>query len=146
MKWGLFLFVCLVLLGSTVGACTPAARTLEVKDAWARPGFIGGSSGVYLTIDNRGGEADTLLSASTTAAQVTELHRSMMDSSGTMRMEPLDSVEVPGNSTVSLAPGGLHVMLVNLQQDLAPGNTFELQLTFQNRGQVSLTVTVNEPQ
>jgi periplasmic copper chaperone A len=129
-----------------LSACTTSGRGLEVRDAWARPGFTGGSSGVYLVINNRGGQADELISASTRVAQVTELHLSQMDHSGTMRMEPLQSIQVEANANVPLAPGGLHIMLVNLQQDLNPGDTFELELNFREHGPISLTVPVRSPE
>jgi periplasmic copper chaperone A len=134
------------LLGFTILiSCSPAPRSMLLQNAWARPGFAGGTSGIYFTINNSGGSEDELLSASTEVARVVELHRSSMDSSGTMRMERQETIPVAQNSTVLLEPGGLHVMLINLTQDLNPGGTFELILTFRQRGQVSLTVTVREP-
>jgi periplasmic copper chaperone A len=138
-------FFVISLLMTVLTGCQSAPRELEIQDAWARPGFSEGNTGVYLTIDNTNGSTDILLSGSTEIAEFTELHQTHIDHSGTMKMEPLQSIEVANNSRLSLSPGGLHVMLINLQQDLNPGETFELTLLLQQRGPITVTVEVREP-
>lgn len=146
MKSALSFLLFIGLFSTALLGCSPAGpHPFEVRDAWARPGFSGGTSGVYLTIDNSAGSTDILLSASSTAAERTELHQTQMDQAGTMRMEPLQSIEVANNSILSLAPGGLHIMLISLSQDLNPGDSFELTLSFQQKGEVSVNVEVREP-
>ena len=69
---------------------------------------------------------------------------SQMDSSGVMSMQPQQSVEIPASDTVEFKPGGLHVMLINLNQDLALGNTILLTLKFEKAGEITLEVPVEE--
>lgn len=127
-------------------ACQGASQgSLEVKDAWARPGTTGGTSAVYFVINNPGGQADKLLSAETDLAEAAELHESSMDAGGTMSMHPQEFIEVPAGEQVSLQPGGLHVMLINLQSDLQPGQNVPLTLHFESAGTITLEAPVREP-
>jgi copper(I)-binding protein len=119
--------------------------SLTVNDAWARPVNAGGNSAVYFVIDNSTGQDDVLLGASTEIAQSAELHRSEMGAGDVMMMHPQEAVEVPRRSKVTFEPAGLHVMLVNLAQDLAPGDSLSLTLNFEQAGEVRLDVPVREP-
>lgn len=61
-----------------------------------------------------------------------------------MGMREVARIAVPAGSTVSLAPGGLHIMLIDLATDLQPGDRFELTLVFEAAGERSVTVEVRE--
>jgi copper(I)-binding protein len=65
--------------------------------------------------------------------------------SAVMVMVPRENVPVKAGSQVAFQPGGLHVMLVGLQQDLQPGDHFTITLNFEKAGPVSLDVAVREP-
>lgn len=127
-----------------LAACTPQ-QALTLKDAWARPGLKDGNSAVYFEVQNPLAEEDLLLQAECPAAASTELHISMMDASGNMMMQPQENVPIPAQGQVSFKPGGLHVMLIGLTQDLNVGDTLALTLTFQNAGTLQLEVPVKTP-
>jgi copper(I)-binding protein len=133
------------LLAAVIAAagCSSAGE-LQVIDPWARPGIVGGNSAVYFTIDNPNAQADTLLSAAGDIAGKVELHLSKPDEDGVMMMEQQADVPVAGNSAVLFVPGGLHVMLIGLNQELLVGGSFDLQLQFENRGEVTVTVPIEE--
>ncbi len=59
-------------------------------------------------------------------------------------MRPVEAVEVPAGATVALEPGGLHVMVMGLTDELAPGDTFAVTLHFENAGELHTTATVAE--
>jgi copper(I)-binding protein len=63
---------------------------------------------------------------------------------GMMSMREVPEITVPAGATVSLEPGGLHIMLLDLVADLEPGDEFELTLVFAEAGEVTLTVDVRE--
>ena len=63
---------------------------------------------------------------------------------GTMTMQPVDSIELPAGETVSLEPGGYHVMLLDLAAPLEVGDTFELTLSFEHAPDQTITVEVRE--
>jgi periplasmic copper chaperone A len=127
-----------------LGACQGSPGALSVEDAWARPGGTGSNSAVYFRIDNPTNREDTLLGASSAAAEQVEIHLSMMGADETMAMHPQESVPIPGRSQVTFEPGGLHVMLVDLQRDLLEGDQIDLILQFQEAGEVTLRVPVEQ--
>jgi len=136
----LIIFILILVLSAGCGS-----RSLTVKEAWARPGNAGGTGAVYFIIDNPSDQDDLLLSADSDAAEHVELHHSKMSDDGTMSMQQQESVPVPGRSALEFNPGGLHVMLINLEKDLYPGDTLTLSLKFQNAGEFELETTVREP-
>jgi len=143
------LFKALFLVGAfavvlLLPACAPAASgQLQVSDVWARPGLAGGNSAVYFVIENGTDSTDTLLSASSDIASAVELHMTSMEGDN-MQMMPQEEVPVETGKT-EFQPGGLHVMLVGLNQDLNPGDKFLLRLNFATAGEMILDVTVSEP-
>ena len=127
-------------------ACQPAASgRLNVHDAWARPALAGATSAIYLVIDNGTAQAESLLSVETAAAAQAEFHESQMNDQNMMSMQPRESVVIPAGGQVAFAPGGLHVMLIGLTQELQAGDTFSITLRFEKTGALSLEVPVPAP-
>lgn len=124
-------------------ACS--SQDLSVREAWARPGFSGGSSAVYLTIQNPTSNSETLQSITSDVAENIEIHQSEMDDGGVISMHHQPEIYIPAKEKVKFQPGGLHAMLMNLKKDLKPGDQFEVTLYFQNRGALSVKVEVREP-
>ncbi|MCB2179954.1 copper chaperone PCu(A)C [bacterium] len=125
-------------------ACGGGGDNLVVKDVWARPGIAGGNSAVFFTIDNQSAVSDNLVLAASDVANAVELHKTTMED-GVMKMTPQEFVPIPAEYTVMFAPGGLHVMLIGLVDDLSVGDTFQVTLEFENHAPVQLDVTVQEP-
>jgi len=131
---------------------------LTVKDAWARPALAGNNSAVYFVIDNPTSEEDALLNVTSNASDLAEMHMTMVvegdhkmdhDMENMLQGEVMTMVEqeivpVPGRAEVTFAPGGLHVMLVGVNSDLAAGDIIELTLTFEKAGEITLQVPVEE--
>lgn len=67
-----------------------------------------------------------------------------VDPAAPMTMEPVDRIELPADETVSLEPGGLHAMLIDLVAPLSAGDTFTLTLTFAEAGDREVTVEVRD--
>jgi copper(I)-binding protein len=59
-----------------------------------------------------------------------------------MRMREAGPLEVPANGKLTLAPGGLHIMLMGLKKPLAAGSSFPLTLQFEKAGEVKVEVQV----
>jgi copper(I)-binding protein len=59
-----------------------------------------------------------------------------------MTMQQVASIPVPAGETVTLEPGGLHMMLIDLASPLTAGDTFELTLEFASGAKVTTTVEV----
>ena len=119
------------------------AGPIQVTDAFARAAQAGGVGGVFLTIINTG-PADRLTGAASPAAGKVGLHESANDQ-GVMKMRPVDGLDVPAGGTVKLAPGGYHVMLMGLKQELTAGGQLPVTLSFQQAGKVEINAIVVKP-
>jgi periplasmic copper chaperone A len=135
----------LILLAIILSACTaPTIEPLVVTGEWARPALAGQNSAIYFTVANPNDHPDHLVEASTDAAEQAELHQSLMDSQGVMSMHQQHTIEIPNRGQVELTPGGFHIMLVNLKQDLKPGDFVKLILKFDKSGEMLLQVPVKD--
>jgi copper(I)-binding protein len=131
------------LLVAPVRAEEVKAGDLVISQAWSRatPGGakIGGG---YLTIENKGTAADRLIGGSGDISAKVELHEMKMDN-GVMTMRPLDKgLAIEPGKTVKLAPGGYHLMLLDLKSPLKQGDKVPVTLEFEKAGKVKLTFDV----
>jgi copper(I)-binding protein len=133
-----------ILISLTIGACGKV-EAIDVQDAWARPGFRGDNSAIYLTITNSSNREEGLLGAVSDVAAAAEIHLSKMDAQGIMTMERQDLVIIPKDDSVEFSPGGLHIMLVNLVKDLSVGDSFPITLEFRRAGDITVEVEVRQP-
>ena len=133
-----------ILFALTVLAGCGENEDITVKDVWARPGLSGGNSGIFFTLDNSTSNSDKIILATSEIADAVEIHQTTMEND-VMKMTPQEFVDIPADSTVNFSPGGLHVMLIGLVDDLAVGDTFQVTLEFENHAPIQLDVTVSEP-
>ena len=138
------LILALGLLGLLAPLATHAAAQpagVSAEQPWARataPRQTVG--GVYVTLTSP--VDDRLLSASSPVAGHAEVHEMTMEGN-VMRMRELTGgLKLPAGQAVALAPGGLHVMLVDLKQPLAVGQVIPVQLRFEHAPPVDLQVRV----
>jgi len=122
-------------------AAARAAPSVAVTEAWAREARQGEVSAAYMTLTNSGDADDVLLEARSDVAAATEVHQTSMQA-GVMRMGPAGPITVPAGGTVSFRPGGYHVMLIGLTQDLPAGAELQLTLVFEQSGEIMVPLTV----
>ena len=130
---------------SVSSAAAAHAGDIAVDDPFARasagPAKVGAA---FMTLKNSGAEADALVAAESPVAAHAELHTHIMDGD-VMRMRQVAAIDVAPGETVSLQPGGLHIMLIDLKEPLKQGETFPLTLTFAKAGKVAVRVPVKSP-
>jgi len=61
---------------------------------------------------------------------------------GAMVMQQIMALDLPAGETVSLEPGGYHVMLIDLAEPLAEGDTFNVTLDFAEADDLTVEVVV----
>lgn len=150
--------VCFTLAMSTMvigmGACkrhdarlasdTPSAVAPTLH--WSRAYIVtpaGNAPAVlYVTIQNPTAKADTLLRVTTPLVDVAMLHAnttsgSMNEPQGTMSMVEVSTIEIPSDTTIALAPGGTHVMLMNPKHAITRGDSIPVTLVFTHAGALS---------
>ena len=145
--WHRPLFVVLAMtVMSGMNALADASDKISFSEMQLRATVAGmPSSAAYLTITNNGVSDDRLIAAKAAIAQRVEIHSMEMDN-GVMRMRAVDGgLAIAAGDSVTLAPGGLHIMLMGLTTDLAPDTKHEIILVFEKAGDVKLTGTAKRP-
>lgn len=113
---------------------------VTVTNAWAKTTVPGGKvSAAYMDIKSTA--PVKLLKAETSIAGNVEIHNMSMKE-GVMEMKAVDAIDVPANKTVSLKPGGYHVMLMMLAASINEGDTVPIKLTFEGADKKPFTVDV----
>lgn len=139
-------FQTLLAAGAALFALPALAHDgVHIHDPYARAqGGNGGSGAVYLMIENHATVDDTLLSVSSTIAEVVQLHSNVTDAEGVTHMNAMeDGLEIPAGQTIALMRGDNHIMLMGLTRSLQDGDSFDLTLTFAHAGEVTVEVPVD---
>lgn len=130
--------------------CSGPASAQQVKigdlvldHAWARatPGGakVGGG---YLIIENKGATPDKLIGGSSPVAAKVEVHEMAMNN-GVMTMRPVENgLSIPPGQSITLAPGGYHLMLMDLKGPLKKGDKVPVTLAFEKAGEVKVTLDI----
>ncbi len=160
----------LAALGLTAAACGSDEAAVDIEGAWARTSPMSAEAGAaYFQISSE--TDDVLIGASVDAsvAGTVEIHEtrmvegnsedsamddSAMDDSAmdddsmemgdVMEMVEVGRIDLPAGETVSLEPGGLHIMMLDLPAPLEEGDTFELTLDFETADDQVITVTIGD--
>ena len=99
----------------------------------------------YFVITNAGLEADRLNGVDSPIAGAAQLHEHVYKD-GLMKMQQVDSVDIPAGGTVTFAPMAYHVMLLDLKDrtKLTTGQRFPLTLHFEKAGDLTVDVIVQK--
>jgi len=138
-----FSFIVAGLFAGSARAEDVKAGDLVISQPWTRATPGGAKTGGgYLTIENKGSTSDKLVSATAEVAGKVEVHEMAMNN-GVMTMRPLESgLAIDPGKTVKLAPGGYHLMLMELKNPLKQGDKVPVTLQFEKAGKVAVTLEV----
>lgn len=129
---------------TTVAAATETA-TFTVDGAWARTSPMEATMGaIYLNVTSTMDDALVGAAVSTDIAAMTQVHETLMNADGTMSMQEIASVPMTANTPLALAPGGYHIMLLELVKPLVVGETITVTLTFASGGTTTVDAVVSE--
>ena len=133
----------LLAAAALCGTFTAAHAATTVADAWVR-GTVPQqqASGAFMRITSA--EGGKLVGVSSPVAATVEVHEMKMDG-GVMKMGAVPSLELPAGKAVELKPGGYHVMLMGLKQQLKAGDSVPLTLTVEGLGGKKQTLQVSAP-
>src|SRR5205807_9533046 len=99
-------------------------------------------AGGYLTIENKGSAPDRLIGGTGEVAGKIEVHEMSMKD-GVMTMRFLDKgLAIEPGKTVKLAPGGYHLMMLDLKSPLKQGDKVPVTLDFEKAGKVTVSLDV----
>jgi periplasmic copper chaperone A len=131
------------LTGSPARAEEVKAGDLVISQAWSRATPNGAKIGAgYLTIENKGTTADKLVGVTGDVSARIEVHEMSM-SNGVMKMRAVDGgLTIDPGKTVKLAPGGFHLMIMDMKSPLKQGDKLPLTLQFEKAGKVAVMLDV----
>ncbi|MDZ4381168.1 MAG: copper chaperone PCu(A)C [Parvibaculum sp.] len=131
----------LLMLAPLLASCGDNAPSeIAVSEVWARAS-VTNTGAAYAAIENKGGADDRLVEAMSPVAERVEIHDMTMDGM-VMKMRRLDALPVKAGETVTLAPGGKHIMLIGLYGPLEEGASVPLTLVFEKAGRIELSAPV----
>lgn len=111
-------------------AAASAHAQVDVTDAWARATGPGQkATGVFMNLTAK--KATRLVGVKTELTPVAEVHEMKMDKD-VMKMQAVKALDLPAGQTVSLKPGSLHVMLMDLKAPVAEDSHVVLTLLFED--------------
>jgi hypothetical protein len=115
------------VVAATMFAAAGAAQgQIDVSAAWVRATVHGQTAaGAYMRVSSS--RLASLVGAETPVAASVELHEMKMDGN-VMRMRAVASLEIPPGKTVTLSPGGYHMMLLGLKRPLNKGDSVPIRL------------------
>ncbi len=135
------IFLAAMLTGLSLGL---QAAEIGVTDPYARavpPGQP--NSAVFMSLTNRSSKDRALVGAESSAAKVVELH-THVNEGGMMRMRRVERIDLPAGQSVALKPGGLHVMLIGLKQNMAAGDEVDLTLIYDDGDKAMIKAPVRK--
>ena len=118
---------------------------LNISDVWARPGFSGGNTAVYMSLVNVGEEAEYLVGAESDICRAVEIHQISMKGDVMTMLPVSEDIALLPDQMVQFIPGDLHFMMIDLDEDLTPKNDFQVELRFKKSVPVVVNVMVSEP-
>jgi len=146
MKSKLFLTVSAAIsftFSGTAIAQSASVGPIKIEHAYTRATMPGQQvAGGFMKIENKGGPADQLVSASSPVAGEVQLHEMSMEGN-VMKMRQVKDIAVPAGGSVELKPGGLHLMFMNIKAPLTSGETVPVKLKFAKAGEVEVRMPVN---
>lgn len=120
------------------------AGALQIEHPWSRAmPPVAPTAAAYFVVHNQGSESDRLLGVQTPVAAKAELHEHV-HADGLMKMQQVQTVEIPAGGEAIFAPMAYHVMLFGLQQQAKAGERFPLTLRFEKAGEIQVEVAVQQ--
>ncbi len=121
-----------------------ALTTLVASETWAKA-IDAGMTSAFGTIKNPTGQDITVTGVSSPASKTAELHETVMDADGTMKMQAKQGgFTVPAHGELVLEPGAGHIMLMDLVKPVAAGDDIILTLELGNGQELAFTAQVKD--
>lgn len=129
--------IALSACGSDGGTATPAGSSESASDVTIADTWVKSTTGTtdpsmtaaFGVITNASSVTRTIVSATNDVSDRTELHEMAMENGVMVMREIADGITIPANGSVTLEPGGMHVMLMDLTTAIEPGDDIHVTLT-----------------
>ena len=133
-------------LAAALLVALPAAAQVTVTDPWIR-GTVQGQMATGAFMKLQSAKDARLVEAASPVAGVVEIHEMTLQNN-VMRMRAVKALDLPAGRAVELKPGGYHVMLMDLKQQMKEGETVPVTLVVESGGKretIEVKVPVRAP-
>jgi copper(I)-binding protein len=121
------------------------ADNVTVLDPYVRLAPPGApTSAAFMVLKNSGTKDIRLVKADNPASKLTELHTHINDG-GVMKMRQVPVIEIKAKGETHLAPGGLHVMMIDLKGPMKEGDRIPFNLGFDDGSSKLVEAPVLKP-
>jgi copper(I)-binding protein len=100
-------------------------------------------SAAFMVFENKSDKALAVINAHSEIADVVELH-THTHKDGMMQMRRIEKIDLPAQAKTTLKPGGLHIMLIDLKQDIKPGQMINITLDLSDGSQKAIQAPVRK--
>ncbi|MGO9482464.1 MAG: copper chaperone PCu(A)C [Candidatus Kryptoniota bacterium] len=138
-----FAIPALLLLVLLVIGFRPPVSGIKVENVYVRVASRGMTSAAYFTIVNSSEMPDTLYDVNADFTEMAMLHETVRNN-GMVGMKEVDFVVVPARDSIDFKPGGFHIMLMDVKQDLKVGASVNFELFFRHEGMVKVKAVVKK--
>jgi len=116
---------------------------IAVSHPWMRAIPVPAMNGAgYMIITNNGAVDDCLVEVKANWVAKADIHETR-ENEGILSMMPLsDGIVIPANSSISLEPGAVHVMLMKTVKQIMPGDRLPVTLVFKYAGKLKVNFVV----
>lgn len=134
----------LLLTSALAGADAAKSSSVQAEGAYiAAVPATNENTAAYMILKNPTDHSITLLGGSSPAAKAVEIHKHV-HKNGKMKMVHLDSLEIPAQGEVKLAPMGLHIMLIGLKDGFRNAATAEFTLNFSDQSTLKIKAPIKD--
>ena len=127
-----------LVFGALLAASTLMAADISLDHVRARDTKPGtNNSAIFMDIKNASNADVKLVGVHSSVCKSTEIHTHKMEN-GMMAMVQVEDAVIPKNGETKLAPGGLHIMLMDLNRPIKDGDKVDLELKFSNGESIKL--------
>lgn len=133
-----------ITLAALIFAAFPVMAQVTVKDPWVRATVSQQkATGAFMQITSV--QDARLVEVKAPVAGVIEIHEMKMEKD-VMKMRAMpDGLDLPAGKGVELKPGGYHVMLMDLKQQMKEGDTVPITLVIEGKDKKRTTVELKAP-
>jgi copper(I)-binding protein len=117
---------------AALAVALPAAAQVTVTEPWVR-GTVQGQMATGAFMKLQSAKDARLIEAASPVAGVVEIHEMALENN-VMRMRAVQALELPAGRVVELKPGGYHVMLMDLKQQMKEGELVPVTLVVESGG------------
>ena len=141
-----FAAIAAIALATSLSACATMQehpQELHLTDGWVRVSeysdHVDGMTGAFATFVNHTDHDITIVGGSAEIAGMVQVHEVVMVDGAMKMQEKKGGIVIPAGKSVTLEPGGLHIMLMGLKKPILVGD--KVTLTIDLDGYEDQTVT-----